>query len=154
MPGEFYGIAAERVMPFLQELRERIDEILVSLHSFGVLQGSRAGNWQSGTATSGEAGADLISSGEAGKTKLIHSLIIDIGGLTNGAEIAVKLFMKVNAIERKLYSTTFTVGTDPDGCWVINGTVAIHDVLRVEVQSNDASDNGKPVAYTIAMENM
>jgi hypothetical protein len=157
MPGEFYGIVAERILPFLQELEEGIDELLVSRHSFAILQDSRARNWQSGTATSGETGADLVSLGEAGKTKLIHSLLVDIGGLTSGAKITIKLFMNIDGVDRKLYppnGTAFTVGTDPDGCWLITGTLAIHDVLRVEVQSDNAGDNGKSVAYTAVVENM
>jgi hypothetical protein len=109
-------------------------------------------NWQSGTATSGETGADLVLLGEPGKKKKVHSLIIDIGDLTPGASITIKLFMKIFGVERKFYGTAFMVGTDLDGCWVINGTLGISDVLRVEVESDDASDNGKPIAYTALIE--
>lgn len=160
MPGEFYGIAdIEKLLtgkPF-QELKEMIDELSLSRHSFVTVENSRERNWQSETGTSSEAGADLASLGETGKTKLVHSLLVDIGGLTAGAQITIKMFMKINGVERKLYppnGTVFTAGTDPDGCWVINGTLAIHDVLRVEVQSDNASDNGKSVAYTAVVENM
>jgi len=157
MPGEFYSIVTEELLPSFVELKEKIDRLLVSQHFFATVEDSRERNWQSETGTSGEAGADLVSLGEAGKTKLIHSLLVDIGGLTAGAQITIKMFMKINRVERKLYppnGTVFTAGTDPDGCWVINGTLAIHDVLRVEVQSNNASDNGKSVAYTAVVENM
>ena len=62
--------------------------------------------------------------------------------------------MQVNGTERKLYEETFIKGTDPDGCWVVNGTVGIHEALRVEVESNTATDDGKSIAYDYMLEAM
>jgi hypothetical protein len=66
----------------------------------------------------------------------------------------LNLFMKVNGAERKVYHQSFTKGTDPDGLWIVNGTVGIHDVLRVELESNNAADNGKAVDYNYIVEVM
>jgi len=115
---------------------------------------SIAGNWQSGTGTSGEAGADLVTIGASGSRYKLHSLLVSIGALTPGATINVKLFMAVNGTERKVYDQAFTQGADPDGLWVVNGTLAIHEALRVEVESDNAGDNGLAIDYDYMMEAM
>ncbi len=114
-------------------------------------------NWQSGTATSGDTGADLVSIGTASDRKKLNSLQVDISQLTVGATITIRLYELVNGVERKLYpppGTTWVVGTDPDAIWVVDGTVEITGVLRVEVQSDNAGDNGKAIAYKYALEDM
>ncbi|GAG65784.1 unnamed protein product, partial [marine sediment metagenome] len=55
--------------------------------------GSLAGNWQSGVATSGETGADLVSIGAVLTKYKLHSLLLNISALTLGATITVKLFI-------------------------------------------------------------
>ena len=120
-------------------------------------ESSVTANWQSGTATSGETGADLVSIGTAGDRKKLNSLQVDISQLTPGATITIRLYELVNAVERNLYpppGTTWVVGTDPDAIWVIDGPVEITGVLRVEVQSDDLGDNGEAIAYKYALEDM
>ena len=97
---------------------------------------------------------DLVSLGVAVTKKKIHSLIVDISQLTATATITIRLYMKVNGVERQLYEQTFVVGTDPDGCWIVNGTIGIHDVLRVTCQSDNVADDGKAIAYTAMLEAM
>ena len=116
--------------------------------------GSVAADWQSGMATSGEPGADLVSIGSADSRYKVHSLVIDISDLADGATVTVKLFMKVNGIERKVYSQGFTKEADPDGLWIVNGTVGIHEVLRTEVHSDNTGDDGKAVIYDYMLERM
>ena len=62
--------------------------------------------------------------------------------------------MEVNGIERKVYNQPFTQGTDPDGLWIVNGTIGIHEALRVEVQSDNAGDNGASIDYDYMLEAM
>jgi hypothetical protein len=156
MPGEFY----------IEGKKERLD-LSAILAAIGDLQdelgrlrgeipvsGSITASWQSGTATSGEAGADLITIGASNIKHKLHSLIVNIGALTAGAVIVLKFFVKVNGTERKVYHQLFTKGTDPDGLWIVNGTVGIHDALRVELASNNAADNGKAVEYDYMLEVM
>jgi hypothetical protein len=118
---------------------------------------STTANWQSGTATSGETGADLVSIGTASDRKKLNSLLIGIGNLTVGATITVKLFTNINDVENKIYpppGVTFIVGTDPNGIWVVNGPVEIAGVIRVEIESDNAGDNGKAITYQYALEDM
>jgi len=120
--------------------------------------GSLPGNWQSGTGTSTETGADLISIGAALTKYKLHSLLLNISALDNGgaggSKITVKLFTDIIGTERKVYSQAFTQGTDPDGLWIVNGTLGIHEVLRVEVQSDKVPDNGKTIDYDYMLEAM
>ena len=114
-------------------------------------------NWQSGAGTSTENGADLVNIGTAGNRKKLHSLVVNISALTVGATITIKLFMSVNGVDTKVYppvGTTWTPGTDPNGIWVVDGTLEITGVLRVEVQSNNAGDNGKAISYKYDLEDM
>ena len=53
-----------------------------------------------------------------------------------------------------MYEQPFNAATDPPGLWVANGTVGIHQALRVTLQSNDAADNGQAVDYDYSLEVM
>lgn len=97
---------------------------------------SASTNWNTGTGTSGEAGADLVTIGANDTKNKVLSLLIWIGNCTAASAVTVKMFMQVNGTERKVYSQTFLKGTDPDGLWVINSLVGIHEALRVEVYSS------------------
>ena len=120
-------------------------------------EGSVTADWESGVATSGEDGADLVSIGSAGDRKKLHSLLVGIGALTGGAVITIKLFMLVNGVDTKVYppvGTTWTPGTDPNGIWVVTGTLEIDGVLRVEVESDQAGDNTRAITYKYDLEDM
>jgi hypothetical protein len=156
MPGEFY-IEAKRERLDLSVILAAIDALEVKLDRLrgeAPESGPVTANWQSGIATSGETGADLITIGADDVKYKLHSLVVNISALTAGAVIAIKLFMSVNGVERKVYHQSFTQGSDPDGLWIVNGTVGLHEVLRVELQSNNAVDNGQPVDYDYMLEVM
>jgi len=138
----------------LKALIDAVEAKLDKLAGEAPASGSVTGNWQSGTATSGEAGADVVTIGANDTRKKLHSLLLSIHNFALGGKVTVKLFMQVNGTERKVYQEDFNKGTDPDGLWVVNGTVGIHEALRVEVQSNRAADNGVAVDYDYMLEEM
>jgi len=152
-----FGISEATVRTVVQE---EVAAILAQTDKLaGVAPGESAviANWQSGTATSTETGADLVGIGAAGDRKKLHSLIVGIGALTVGANITIKLFQSVNGVDTKVYpseGTSWTPGTDPNGIWVVPGTLEIDGVLRVEVQSNQAGDNGRAITYKYDLEDM
>jgi len=164
-----YGLAALKALTDAIELKlddgtSGLDALKALLNAIEVkldktagetpASGSVIGNWQSGTATSGEIGADVVSIGANNTKNKLHSLLINIGLLQAGAKVTIKLFMQINGTERKVYKEEFTKGTDPDGLWIINGTVGIHEVLRVEATSNKAADNGAAIEYDYMLEAM
>jgi len=110
--------------------------------------------WQSGVATSLLAGADLVTIGAAGLRRKVHSLLVNIGGLTVGANITVRMYTTGEAGMINVYNQTFIVGTDPPGLWIINGSLEIDDPLRVECQSNQVGDDGRDIGYKYDLEDM
>jgi len=138
----------------LKALIDAVEAKLDKLTGQAPVSGSVVGNWQSGTATSGETGANVVTIGANDTKKKLHSLLLSIHNFQSGGKVTVKLFMQVNGTERKVYQEDFNKGNDPDGCWVVNGTLGIHEELRVEVQSNRAADNGMALHYDYMLEAM
>lgn len=149
-----FGISQAQVRTIVQEeVGDQTDKLAGETPG----EGSVTANWQSGTGTSLETGADLVNIGAANNRKKLHSLIVGIGALTVGATITIKLFQSVNGVDTKVYppaGTTWTPGTDPNGIWVVTGTLEIDGILRVEVQSNQAGDNGLAITYKYDLEDM
>ncbi len=111
-------------------------------------------NWNTGFATSGNAGADLVTIGAAEVNYKVHSLIVSMRNLTLVAMVTIRMYTEVNGVEDEVYNQTFIKGTDPDGIWVINGTLGIHKALRVEVYSNKVADDGAAIDYDYMLEAM
>lgn len=115
-------------------------------------ESSTTKNWNTVVDSPDGDGGLVVSFGVAATKKKVHSLLLDVSALTDTAVIHVKLFIKINGNEKKVYDETFTIGTDTDGLWIINGTLAIHDILKVAVKS-DTSES-KAIGYTIVSEAM
>jgi len=99
------------------------------------------------------AEADVVSIGADDTKNKAHSLLVSIHNLV-GTVITIRLYMQINGTERLVYSQAFDATTDPPGCWIVNGTVGIHEVLRCTLQSNAAADDGKAVHYDYMLEEM
>ena len=134
MPGEFYIEGKKQ------------QETLEQLHGEEPVKGSTAANWQA-------AESEIVLIGEGDKRFKIHDLTLSIHNLS-GSQITIRLYKPVYGIERCCYEQVFDAGSDPPGLPVINGTWAIHDVLRVTLESNDAVDNGRFVDYDYMLEAM
>jgi len=114
--------------------------------------GSATWNWNGGVATSGLAGADMRLIGLAGCRDLIHSYEVNISALTVGAQVTIRMYKLIAGVEREIYNQTFIQGTDPDGLWIINGTVGIAEQVRVEIYSNQAADDGLQIDDDLLIE--
>ena len=138
----------------LKTLLDAIGGKLDNMAGEAPVSGSVTGNWYSGTATSGQVGADLVTIGANDTRKKLHSLLVSIGSVGAGAKITIRLYMQINGTERKVYQEEFTQGVDPNGLWIVNGSVGIHEVLRVEAMSSKAGDNGAAIEYDYMLEAM
>ena len=121
------------------------------------IESAVSANWQSGVATSGEVGADLVVLGVDGSRKKLHSLVVGVAALTAGAKVSIRMYKTVNGVEQKIYPPmpqTFTIGTVAPGIWVVNGTVEIDQSVRVECCSDTPADNGRAITYSIDLEDM
>lgn len=144
------------IMRYLKGILPQVIKSLGAAPVVGQVVGAPA-QWQGGAGTSGEVGSDLITLGATGVRNKLHSLLVNISALTPGATITVKMFMMVNgapATGRRVYRQNFVQGVDPNGLWIVNGTLGIHEALRVEVQSNNAADNGLAIDYDYMLEAM
>ena len=148
MPGEFYVEGkAEKVS--LAGVEEKIDTVKTQTDRLAGEtpgKGSTTADWQ-------VSEADVVSIGASGIRNKIHDLTLSIHNLV-GNQVTARLFKTVNGTERKVYEQKFNATTDPEGLPIINGSWAIHDVLRVTLQSNNAADNGKAVDYDYMLEAM
>jgi len=148
MPGEFYVEGkAEKVS--LTGIEAKIDAVKAQTDRLAGEtpgEGSTTADWQAGE-------ADVVSIGASGVRNKIHDLTVSIHNLV-GTQVTARLYKTVNGMERKVYEQRFDTTTDPPGLPIINGSWAIHGVLRVTLQSNDAADNGKVVDYDYMLEAM
>ena len=98
------------------------------------------------------AEADIVQIGVADTSYKVHSLVLDITGLVG--TITIRMYQEVVGIERRVYEETFTVAANGPGLWIVNGTVGIHEILRVTAQSDNAADNAVPIGYDYMLEAM
>ncbi len=134
------------------EVLNYIIENMGGTHALVSTVGTDTQNWNTQTGSSGESGEDLVTIGANDTDYILHSLLLDVSACTNGAVISVKLFTQINGVERKVYDQNFTIATDTDGLWIVNGSVSIHEALRVEIES-DTSES-VAIAYDYSLESM
>jgi hypothetical protein len=166
MPGEFYvenkaeKVDLTEIKNIISEVQNNINQLQTSItqvqnnvttlvtKSEGLVPatGSTTAEWQT-------AESEIVTIGSAGASYKVHSLLLGIHNLV-GNVITVRMYMMVNGSESKVYEQSFDASVDPPGLWVINGTVGIHEALRVTLQSNNVADNGKAADYDCMMEMM
>jgi len=155
MPGEFYiegkkeKVDISGILAGVTELEAKGDAIRGQTDKLAgepPSTGSATQNWQT-------AESDLVSVGANDTKHKLHSLLLGIHNLV-GTVITVRMYMQVNGVERKVYEQAFDATTDPPGLWIVNGTVGIHKVLRLTLQSNNAADDSKSVDYDYMLEAM
>jgi hypothetical protein len=162
MPGEFYiegkkeKVDISGILAAVSKLETKLEELEVKgdaikgqsdkLAGEAPVPGSIIDNWN-------VAESDVVSIGAHDARYKVHSLLLSIHNLV-GTVITVRLYMIVNGVERKVYEQSFDASSEPPGLWIVNGTVGIHEVLRVTLQSNNSTDDGKAVDYDYMLEAM
>jgi hypothetical protein len=158
MPGEFYiegknertslqGIeyALTRIEDKIDAVKKQTDKLAGTIP----VSGSVTGDWQ-------VSETDLVTIGATGVRYKLHLLVVSIHNLVGN--ISVRMYMKVNGVERQIHpvptTQTFSLATHPPAIYVVNGTIGIHEAVRVTVQSDDAGDNGQAVDYDYLLEEM
>ncbi len=105
--------------------------------------GATVHNWEAAEQT-------VTTIGGLGVINKVHSLLLDINALAGN--ITVRLLHEINGEQRRVYEQIFTVAVDGPGLWIVNGTLAIHGLLVVTLQSDDAGDNGESVGWQYILE--
>ena len=98
------------------------------------------------------AEANIVQIGVADTSYKVHSLELDITGLVG--TITIRMHQEVVGVERRVYEQPFTVAANGPALWIVNGTVGIHEILRVTAQSDNAADNAQPIGYDYMLEAM
>ena len=148
MPGQFYiegraeKLNIKTILDAVAEVKTQTDK----LAGEDPVTGSTTADWNA-------AESDVVSIGADNTSYKLHSLLLSIHNLA-GTAITVRMYMQVNGTERKVYEQAFDAALDPPGLWIVNGTVGIHEALRVTLQSNNAADDGKAVDYDSMLEAM
>lgn len=124
------------------------------LHGEAPGVGTTVANWNSGVATSGGAGGDLVTIGANDIRRKIHHLDVRIGGLTAAATITIRLYKQVNGVDTEFYNQDWVVGTDPDSITVVDGVLGTHEAVRCEVYSDNALDDAFALPYDYFTEAM
>ena len=162
MPGEFYiegkkeKVDLSQILANQSQILTRQDELESRANDIKSQTDKLAGQSPaSGSATQDWqlAESEVVSIGADNTKYKLHSLLLSIHNLV-GTTITIRLYMQVNGTERKVYEQTFDTTVDPPGLWIVNGTVGIHEVLRVTLESNNAADNGQAVDYDCMLEAM
>ncbi|AQU05303.1 hypothetical protein B1778_00760 [Dehalococcoides mccartyi] len=155
MPGKFYvenkaeKVSLQAIEYALTDIGDKFDAIKIQTDKLAGEtpgEGSAIADWQL-------AETNVVSIGTTGTRNKIHDLTLSIHNLI-GSQITVRLYKMVNGTERKIYEQNFNATTDPPGLPIINGSWAIHGILRATLQSNDAADNSKVVDYDFMLEAM
>ena len=153
MPGAFYvenkaeKVSLQAIVDAIIGIVDRLDSIKSQtdkLAGDNPGEGSTTADWQLSE-------TDVVSIGTVGTSNKIHDLTLSIHNLV-GSQITVRLYKAVNGTEQEVYEQNFDAATDPPGLPVINGSWAMHGILRVTLQSNDTADNGKTVDYDYMLE--
>jgi len=153
MPGAFYvenkaeKVSLQAIVDAIIGIVDRLDSIKSQtdkLAGDNPGEGSTTADWQLSE-------TDVVSIGTVGTSNKIHDLTLSIHNLV-GSQITVRLYKAVNGTEQEVYEQNFDAATDPPGLPVINGSWAMHGILRVTLQSNDVADNGKTVDYDYMLE--
>lgn len=159
MPGWFYVEGTKEKIDFT-EVRSAISEVqngitqvqddvttlVAKSEGISPVTGSTSADWQA-------AESEVTTIGAPNARYKVHSLVLGIHNLAGNA-VTVRMYMAVNGNEQKVYEQAFDVSGDTPGLWIINGTVGIHDSLRITLQSNNAADNGRAVDYDYMVEVM
>ncbi len=127
-------------------VQNNVTTLVTKSEGLAPVTGDTTANWNT-------AESDVVTIGANDTRYKVHSLLLSIHNLVSNV-ITVRMYTAVKGTERKVYEQSFDAAADPPGLWIINGTLGIHEALRVTLQSNNAADDGKAVDYDYMLEAM
>ena len=112
-----------------------------------IVPGTTTANWNTGVATSGLAGADLVTLGTAGQWLTLNQCIVVLTGFNAAATITIREYMDVVGINTLVMEDVWIVADDPIaflGWWI---DIEIYGPYRIELYSDQALDDGWAAIY-------
>jgi hypothetical protein len=114
-----------------------------------IITATRTANWNSGVATSGLAGADLVTIGTAGQWCRISECVLILTDFAAITHLTIRYFLTLCGAERRMQ----------DDIWACDGTdgqaallgyfweMELFGTMRAEVFSDQAADDGVVANY-------
>lgn len=123
------------------------DEVRMLTTRPRIVPGVTTANWNSGVASSGQAGADLITIGVAGQWYRLNQFTVVLTGFNALATITTREYMLVAGVERLLLEDDY--GPPPPEVAFMSWwfDAEFFGPYRVEVYSDQAADDGLAVTY-------
>jgi hypothetical protein len=111
-----------------------------------IIPGSTIGNWNSGVAPSGAAGAALVTIGAAGQWYRLNQFTIVTVGFNAAATVYVRCYMDVAGVNRLVIDDDYTMPQEIVFLsWWFDAE--FYGPFRVEIFSDQAADDGLNVIY-------
>jgi hypothetical protein len=111
-----------------------------------IISSSKTANWNSGVATGGLAGADLITIGSVGQWYRLNQFSIVSSGFSALATVTVRAYMNIAGANRLILTDDWTM---PEEVIFLSWwfDTEFYGPMRVEIYSNQAIDDGLSVLY-------
>jgi hypothetical protein len=113
-----------------------------------IVPGVIAANWNTGLATSGLAGADLVTIGVANEWYRLNQFALILTGFNAAATITMRAYMNMAGASRLILTDTWPIATSDDVAylsWFFDAE--FFGPFRVEVFSNVLADDGFAATY-------
>ena len=126
-----------------------IHEILYRLiQKPAIVPGTIVRNWNSGIATSGNAGGDLFTLGTVGQWWRLQEAYLRIDAFNIAATVTIRAYEILMGAEREIMNDDWVVALDGDIAFIIwFWEIEMYGPLRIEVFSNVAADDGLAAPY-------
>lgn len=129
------------------------NEIDLLVERPNIIPGATTANWNSGVATSGQPGADLITIGAANQWYRLNQFTIVMAGFNAAATVYVRCYMDVAGVNRLVIDDDY--GPPPPETAFLSWwfDAEFYGPFRVELYSDQAVDDGLAVPYEYRIKN-
>ena len=112
-----------------------------------IIPGTTTADWNGGLATSGAAGADLVTIGGPNSWFRLNQFIIVTGGFNIGATVTYRVYSDVAGVNRLIFGDDY--GPPPVEVMYMSWwfDAEFFGPLRVELHSDQVVDDGLAVTY-------
>ena len=113
-----------------------------------IVPGTVEADWNSGVATSGQAGADLFTYGGVGQWWRLTEAWLVLTGFDLAATVTIRVYYTIAGEEREMPPDEWEVAFDGPLAYILwFWEIEIYGPLRVEVHSDQAADDGFTASY-------
>lgn len=119
-----------------------------------IVSGTTKAFWNTGFATSGLAGADLVTIGAAGQWYRLNQFALILNGFNAAAIITMRAYMDIGGANRLTLADDWTIATSEDVAylsWFFDAE--FYGTFRVEVYSNKVADDNFTATYEYRIKN-